>query len=121
MCVEAILLFFTSSSAEVVKAAIPKVKTLLLDPLPEMAAWQLMLLVGLQQAASSDSSSSLTEEMLQPAVSEGEQFSMDRIEEISETLLAATSGFPKVQWVQNRTTCQGIYILLLPLILSTDT
>lgn len=91
---EAVLVFMSTASADTVKAAVPKVLPLLNDiPLSELAAWQLMLLTGLQNLSAKNAAFRAVWEELSGDVT---KFSMDQLDEVTATLSAATAGFPKV-------------------------
>ena len=98
VCIEALLLFCYSSSRSVMEHVVVKLAPLLTGPLAEMSAWQLMLLLGLTQACTHVEVESFTEEMLRTSVTK-ESMSLSKLNEVSETLLACTSGFPKMHRV----------------------
>ncbi len=97
---ESLLVFLSHASLEIVQASLPKVLPLLNDiPMAELAAWQLMLLIGLQNLAQKNAAFRGEWEAV-VASSAGElSFSLDRLEEVSSTLSAATAGYPKMHRV----------------------
>lgn len=65
----------------------------------DMAAWQLMLRIGLQQLAEQhkDSFGVMLQQLLQKRSTAVPQFQISDLPAAQETILAATAGFPKVQ------------------------
>jgi hypothetical protein len=104
--VEALLLFCSSlTDAAMVNATILKLKPLVSSAIVDMAAWQLSLCIGLaqlQSAAHKDSAkiAAVWQKEWRKEAAELEvsktPLSMDNIESLKDTLLAATAGYPKV-------------------------
>lgn len=104
------LLQFAASltDAEVINATLLKLKPLLSVPVADMTAWQISLSIGLQQLRHSPAKdrASVTAvwqaqwkaEMSELAVSVT-PVTMNIIGELADTLLAATTGFPKINKV----------------------
>jgi hypothetical protein len=89
-----VLVFLSLATGELIKAALTKVLPLINDiPMSELAAWQLMLLMGMQNIALKNASFRAE---WSSAVSEDQLFSLDRLDEVTATLCAATAGYPKV-------------------------
>eukprot|EP01034_Spumella_vulgaris_P034608 gene34608-42691_t len=94
---ESVLVFMSLGSAELVKAALTKVLPLFIDiPMTELAAWQLMLLMGLQNIALKNT---VFRAEWTAVVTEHQLFSLDRLDEVTATLCAATAGYPKIHRV----------------------
>ena len=97
---ESVLVFLSCASVEIIQASLPKVLPLLSDiPLSELAAWQLMLLIGLQNLAHRNN---IFRGEWESAVSRSADellFSLDKLDEVTTTLSAATAGYPKIHRV----------------------
>lgn len=88
----------TASTAvlEVLKICIQRLSPVMAEDLESMAAWQIVLQIGLQNIAASCPSFKMCLKENSDILSADKVFSMDCIGSISNTLIAATAGFPKV-------------------------
>jgi hypothetical protein len=66
------------------------------EDLDSMAAWQIVLQIGLQNIAASCPSFKKSIKENSDILAADKVFSMDRIGSVSNTLIAATAGYPKV-------------------------
>jgi hypothetical protein len=108
--VEALLLFCSSlTDTAMVNATILKVKTLVSTPIVDMAAWQLSFCIGLAQLQSATHKdgakiAAVWQKEWKKEAAELEvcktPLTMDNIESLKDTLLAATAGYPKVRRVE---------------------
>lgn len=95
---EAILSLLDSIDSENTAVMIPKLQGLIGDcPLPDMAAWQLMLCIGIQQYCSRiDSKDVAVRDNLLELLPQPDMCTPSSFAEMTPTLIEATSGFPKV-------------------------
>lgn len=92
---ESILVFMSLASNEITKTALPTILPLFHDiPMSELAAWQLMLLMGLQNLAVKNTA---FKTQWEAATTEDQLFTLNKLPEVTATLSAATAGFPKVR------------------------
>ena len=105
---DTLLLFCsTLTTATSINATLIKLKPLLSAPIPEMAAWQLILSIGLHQqfllggGVSAKVAAIWQAEWAKANMSSlpsgSIDVSMNNIDQLTNTLLAATTGFPKVK------------------------
>ena len=83
--------------AEVLKMSIQRLSPVMPEDLDSMAAWQIMLQIGLQNLATTCPSFKKSLKENSDILSADKVFSMDRIGSIASTLIAATAGYPKVR------------------------
>lgn len=103
---EAILLFCASLTEPVIiQCTIRKLKALLTTPLNEMAAWQIMLLTGLQQfnvdntiVGQNCSINNIWQKEWLNLMPSFPNFCLQQLSAITDTLLASTNGYPKVKY-----------------------
>eukprot|EP01032_Pedospumella_encystans_P026599 gene26599-30059_t len=106
---DALLQFNASlTDAEVIHATLVKLKPLLLLPVAEMAAWQICLAIGLQNIRYSTDKARNTVTTVWQAQWKKEMFelpvstspvTMNIIDKLTDTLLASTTGYPKIHRV----------------------
>lgn len=97
---DAILLFISAVTVDIIKLITPKLLTMINESFSNMSAWQIMLQIGLQNVGDKVIRKLMKKEVL----SNKDAISMDSLNDISLTLLAATAGFPKVSTFTNAIT-----------------
>lgn len=81
---------------EVLKICIQRLSLVMTEDLDSMAAWQIVLQIGLQNIAASCASFKKSLKENSDFLAADKVFTMDRIGSVSNTLIAATAGYPKV-------------------------
>jgi len=86
----------TQKNSNILKICMEKICPLMSESLSDMSAWQIMLQIGFQNLAATNDIFRECFREYSEMILHDNTVSLTRLDDISATLLAATSGFPKV-------------------------